>query len=507
MPAKVILTCTHGKLKGAQYTFDGRNSSIVGKSKECYPRLPDDEHHREIGRRHCLLDVNPPEVRIRDLGSLNGTYVNGKNIGQRRPDQSAEEGARLRFPEYELKQGDEISLGTLTFRVEVVPPTHCDWCEREIPEAEKASALVANGVHWCEECRQAEAAHRVQAAPRPPKTCAKCKKDVSLEIGNRQPSDYICSVCRAKPLQLVKLLLNLADEGDESLVAIQGYDLLEELGRGGMGAVYLARHIKTGKQVALKVMLPEVAANEYARESFLREVENTRALRHSNVVELRDWGFSMGTFFFTLEYCEGRSVELLRLERGGRLPLREAIPIILQTLEGLDYAHHAEIPYVKMADGTVSRGRGLVHRDIKPANLFLANAGNLRVAKVGDYGLAKAFDLAGLAGLTRTGTKGGSPWFMPRQQVENFKYVQPEVDVWAAAATFYLLVTGASPRDFPKGEDPWRIACEKRPIPIMQRGVAIPPRLAEVIDYALIDEPEIGFKTAVALKRAILQAL
>jgi eukaryotic-like serine/threonine-protein kinase len=80
--------------------------------------------------------------------------------------------------------------------------------------------------------------------------------------------------------------------------------------------------------------------------------------------------------------------------QGGRLSIDKALEIIFQVLEALDYAHHAEIPYVKLADGGVAKGRGLVHRDLKPANIFLTKSGKKTIAKVGDYGLAKAFDLA-----------------------------------------------------------------------------------------------------------------
>jgi serine/threonine protein kinase len=93
--------------------------------------------------------------------------------------------------------------------------------------------------------------------------------------------------------------------------------------------------------------------------------------------------------------------------------------------------------------------------------------------------------------------------FTPRQQVVNFKYAKPDVDVWATAATFYYMLTLAFPRDFPPKKDRWQVVLQTSPVPIRQRKADIPLRLAEVIDKALIDKPEIPFKTAVELRRAL----
>jgi serine/threonine protein kinase len=150
-----------------------------------------------------------------------------------------------------------------------------------------------------------------------------------------------------------------------------------------------------------------------------------------------------------------------------------------------------------------SLGRGLVHRDLKPANLLLSGAGRDCVVKVGDYGLAKAFDDAGLGGLTRTGEAAGTPRFMARQQVIDFKRATPEVDVWAMAASLYYMLTGAPPRDFPPGRDPWSIVLESKAVPIRQRKPWLPKDLAAIIDLALVEEPEIPFKTAAAFKKAL----
>jgi serine/threonine-protein kinase len=121
--------------------------------------------------------------------------------------------------------------------------------------------------------------------------------------------------------------------------------------------------------------------------------------------------------------------------------------------------------------------------------------------------LSRAFDLAGLSGLARTGNSEGKPWFIPRQQVVNFKHAGPEVDVWAAAACLYNMLTGNFPRDFPRGKDVWQTVLESDPVPIRRRDSSIPSRLAKVIDKALIDRPAISFKTAADLKKALQAAL
>jgi serine/threonine protein kinase len=377
----------------------------------------------------------------------------------------------------------------------------------------------------------------------PPPGCVKCGREVTHELGPRGVApgdDYLCADCQANPQDVMTLLVKLAQAGTRSdLRAIAEYTLLHELGRGGMGAVYLARHQLTGRHVALKLMLPKVAANETARARFLREVELTRMLRHSNIAALYEDGFADGAFFFTTEYCEGGSLDKLLQVRGGRLPVDEAVKYALDVLDGLEYA----------------QSRGVVHRDLSPSNILLADAtsggarrygygdgagpgsgrhighgsragGGTRIgngngngngqgnssyaakyiAKVGDFGLAKAFDQAGLSGLTRTGAKAGKPWYLARQQVVNFKDVPKAVDVWALAACLYRCLTGTYARDFPEDVDQWQVILYSSPVPIRERDPSIPHALAEVIDEALREQPEIGFSTPAAFRDALRQA-
>ena len=476
----VTLALVNGRGQRQEFVFDERSTCLIGRGEDCSPRLPNDEHHRSVSRHHCMLDINPPDVRIRDFGSRNGTYVNGVKIGQRDPAQSAAQGRGLGLQERDLKDGDEVRLGrSVAFHVSVKLP----------PEA---ATTIVLGAHLAETL--------------PPPGCVKCGREITHELGIRgrgsaATGEFVCESCQANPEDVMTLLVKLAQAGTRGdLSAIAEYTLLGELGRGGMGAVYLARHKTSGQHVALKLMLPKVAANETARARFMREVELTRMLRHPNIAALYEDGFADGAFFFTTEYCEGGSLDKLLRIRGGKLPIDEAVKYALDVLDGLEYAH----------------SRNVVHRDLSPSNILLADAATAAaagsgastpyVAKVGDFGLGKAFDQAGLSGLTRTGAKAGKPWYLARQQVVNFKQVPKAVDVWALAACLYKCLTGTYARNFPDDVDQWHVILYSSPIPIRERDPSIPRALAEVIDEALREQPEIGFSTATAFRDALRQA-
>jgi eukaryotic-like serine/threonine-protein kinase len=227
------------------------------------------------------------------------------------------------------------------------------------------------------------------------------------------------------------------------------------------------------------------------KDRFLAEARHTKMLKHPNLVTLKDFCFSDGIFFFTMEFCDRGSIINLMQKRGGKLSIREATDIIIQVLDGLHYAHTE---------------KGLVHRDIKPGNIFLTVDDGKLVAKLGDYGLAKAFDFAGLSGQTATGTKMGTPSFMSRQQALDFKYVQPDVDVWAIAASLYYMLTAAYPRELTL-LDPMLAILKAKPVPIRERDASIPKPLADLIDLALRDNPDLHFTSAIEFKNALLSVI
>jgi len=344
------------------HVFTGARSVVAGRGEDCGLRVRDPN----ASRAHCRFTIEPPHVGVRDLGSRNGTRVNGALVDAR-----------------ELADGDEVRIGSTTLRVTVFPA--------EFP----------------------------------------------------------------------------------------GYALEHELGRGAQGTVFLARDTTTGEPVAVKALhdiRPDAAA------SFLREIANVRALRHPNIVELLGFGHEPVPFLVST-YCAGGSVDRL-----GRLTAAEAVPLVRGVLAGLAHAHAAELPEVRLADRTTTTARGLVHRDVKPPNVLLDGG----VARLADFGLAKAFEPAGRSGHTRTGELGGSLEFLPRAQVLNYRHAPPWVDVWAAAATLYWMVTGRAPRDFPPGADPVAVVLREDPVPIRLREPSVPLPLAELIDEVLAERTPVS---------------
>ena len=466
MSAKVILTITQGSLKGQQFVFEERTTCLIGRSNDCYPQLPNDGDHRTISRYHCLLDINPPDIRVRDFGSKNGTYINGKKIGQRPAHQTPREAASLNFPEHDLSEDDQIKIGPTVLEVSITG----------VREGDKSDLQLD------------------QISENEDETVAESK----VSQGNIAPKFHQKNV--------VKDLLQIANLGEPNLEVLREHTIIKELGSGEWSQNYLTLNERSGELLVLKIMLPQVSVSQRARIMFLQEVANTKALNHPQIVQLRDYGYFNGAFFLTFEYCQGGNIVDLMKETGGKLSVDQAVKIILQTLDGLEYAHNAEVPYVKTSDGTFSQGKGLVHRDLKPSNIVLTNVGDASVAKIANYRLAKAFDLAGLSGQTMSGMTPGLPIFVPRQQVISFSYGKPEMDVWAMAAILYNMLTGTYPRDF-VDRDPFLVVLQTNTVPIRERDAFVPKKLAEIIDLALTDTPEIYFKTAAEFKQALLSVM
>ena len=302
----VGLNVTAGPMKGKSFSFEEHDTFLFGRLEECHCCLPDDG---QVSRRHFIVEVNPPDARIRDFGSLNGTYVNERKIGSREKGETPEQGQRRKYPELDLKDGDVIKVGRTVLSVKI--------------EAEKATGPVL---------------------------CARCGKDVAEEMGGRKQGAYICLACRQSievdPAQILMDMLAKAEgkaAPKEGLPVIAGFRVKRRIGVGGFGAVYLAERETDKHPVAIKVMLARVAVDEDARRKFIQEIELLKNLRHPHIVTILDSGSAGSAFYFVMEHCRGGSVADYMEANGGRLSPSVAMPIMLQALEGLAFGTPREL--------------------------------------------------------------------------------------------------------------------------------------------------------------------
>jgi serine/threonine-protein kinase len=295
-------------------------------------------------------------------------------------------------------------------------------------------------------------------------------------------------------------------ETQNEVAAIAGYKTIRLLGEGTMSKVWLVEEEATAQRMALKLMLPQVTANEKNRDRIVNEVLISGQLTHKNIIRQQKYGKSGEMYFILMEFCDGGSVEELMKKQGGKLSVALATDIILQVLEGLIYAHRAKIT-TTLKSGNIFSSTGVVHRDVKPSNILLCGSGKSFVAKLADFGLDKVFETTGLTGISRAEQKGKTLSFMPIQQIINFYYAMPDVDVWSTAASYYYMLTGNYPKDIEKGPNFFNSVFTKAVVPIRKRDPSIPEKLAEVIDHALIEKPTIGVGSAYELKKMIEGAL
>jgi hypothetical protein len=471
MPMKIVLTVTKSKEKGKEYEYTQKETVFVGRAADNQVSLSE----ASVSRHHTLLDIAPPRIVGRDVGSLNGTYHNGRKMGSRPKGTSPEEGRKLKFDEFELRSGDTIGLGgDVELSVSISIPD--DFCERCGVEAVKRNELVLHNGH---------------------RYCSKCYNEMKNrpDDGNSLP------------------LINGQPDAVKNVKAPPGYTYVRKIAEGGMGSIHLVRNT-SGKTFAMKTLVPRAYYSEEAVQRFEREAKLLGQLNHPNIVRQLDFG-QIGAHYYTLtEYCEMGDLAQLVRKSGGKLLVPIATKIILQALTALEYAHSASVK-VKLADGSEASAHGIVHRDIKPQNILLGSASGSQGAKnadgdytvkLADFGIAKAFETSGQSGLTHTGTMIGTLAFMPKQQALNFRYSKPDVDVWAIAATYYYLLTGYSAKCFIDDDDLLE-AIEGAAVPILKRNPNVPRKLAEVIDRALIDNPEIGVKSISEFKGLVLEAV
>jgi serine/threonine-protein kinase len=489
---EVTLAVVEGPHQGRSFMFREHDSFIVGRGKDAHFRLPIEDKY--FSRHHFLIEVNPPKCRLLDLASTNGTRVNTHKV------RSAD-----------LKDGDLIKGGITTIQVTIkeydtafMSATGGD-PDRFQPEKIQALAAEPSPTPVSEPPDQGiceGSARFLPESPQEPATpnSAQIRGEPPRPLTHstwRPPGDRLevslCPVCgKTVPGRGTGRDASVCPECQDQIrrqdQPISGYRIVRELGRGGMGVVYLALREQQADLVALKTFIPEVKVSPQDVQRFLREADILRQLDHPNIVAFRDMGEANGRIYFAMDYVPGIDAARLVHDNKGPLPIPRAVGLVCQMLEALEYAHACKF----------------VHRDIKPSNLLVKPGDGQDFAFLTDFGLARVYQASKMSGLTMIGEIGGTPAFMAPEQITHFREAKPAADQYSAAATLYFLLTGSPPYNL-QGRLEQRILAilQDDPVPVRERRKDIPSKLANAIHRALARAPEKRFPDVKSLRATL----
>jgi serine/threonine protein kinase len=258
------------------------------------------------------------------------------------------------------------------------------------------------------------------------------------------------------------------------------YKLMESIGHGGMAHVYSAIDLMLDRPVAVKVLKETLSADPVFRDRFHQEAKAAANLSHPNIVTVHDFGLDQGRLFIVMEHIPGVDLKTMIIKKG-RLPLDEAIPLIIQACSGIGYAHRA----------------GLVHCDIKPQNMLVTPDKRLKVT---DFGIARA--LASISPDERNEEIWGSPQYFSPEQASGAA-PQPASDVYSLGVVMYELLTGQLPFFAESAEGYAAMHLRSIPVNPSMLNSEIPPELDAIIMKVLSKEPVRRYRTADQLGRVL----
>lgn len=462
-------------MSGRVFEFEEPDRFLFGRSEVARCALPDDPF---VSSNHFLIAIAPPQISLHELGSKNGTFVNDVRYGGRKPPAEGIEQSDAR--DVHLRHGDRIRVGETEILVEVRSQQETDPLPGEDRELETDSA------------------GRIPSFSDP-------LEDTGPEAEDDEEERETVPPKRAKKDSEFGVVFN----------ALPRYEPIRVLGQGGMGKVFLARDSEGGREVAIKLIRPRRGSSPAALDHFRRETDLTRQLNHPNVVRYLSGGHVGQHLYLVLEYVKGEDLAALYAREGPQLPLRQAGPLMVCALRGLGYAHQAELE-AQVSEGGERRlrsFRGLVHRDLKPENILIADTGRgVKVPKIADLGLAKVYGAAGLSDFTEPGVVAGTPYYWPREQLTDYRYLKPAADVFAMGTILYRLLSGHFPRaGLDKTGLSFHQVClivlRERVVPIQEHLPDLPDAVAAVIAKSLEEEAGDRYAHAGAMSEALRQAL
>lgn len=394
-----------GAHQGERRVCNAHETFVVGRGVDATWQITKDPY---FSRYQFRIETHPPECRLIDLESLNGTLVNGSRVR-----------------EVDLKNGDHIQCGETVFEVSIVD-------------------------------------QRTQQA------------DQTLELPPSRPAPG-------------------SARGPTSSAPgrIADFDIQRELGRGAMGVVYHARQRATGRDVAVKLIEPEVAARPEAVQLFLREAHILSQLRHPRIVDYVSLGLHDGQMYIAMEYLPAINVRKLLDSQSRPRQLRLACGLACYMLEALQHAHEKDI----------------VHRDVKPTNVLVYKVDKKVQLKLADFGLAKNYLNAGFSSVSRENEVRGTLAYMAPEQLINCRYAKPACDIYAVGACLYWFLSGTLPIDVQAGVNRVARLLNATPVPLAERCRDVPLDLAAQVDRALARDPGDRFSSAEHMRKNLLRFL
>lgn len=559
---EVILKVVDGPEVGKEFHFDEADNFLIGrKDPTSQAHLQISPEDRFVSRNHFIIEIRPPNVMIRDNQSTNGTFVrsHGKTSWSERID------------EVLVNDGDEIKIGHTIMSIAVIQPQepglhtyidsslpvieiHEDKQKEKHPSPEPQPELKKHPVEppkWEPEKQSVQP--RKQEPAKPEYSCIRCgaaldkapllptggvfREELFMcekclaEVANEHEQEaerraavqYKCHHCgsdvtkaansdgRAAEFGEIALYLckSCADRAAKlRMAAIGDYRALSELGRGGMGVVYKAWHIPSGRLAALKQMLPIAKANDILLRRFYRETLINQQLRHPALVRLYEAGLEGDEPYFISEFVpDGNLNKFMSPDDRPLLEPAQVARVIADSLEGLESIH----------------AKGFVHRDLKPENILLREleigvpGGKSKIRyqpKLADFGLSRSYERHG-GTITRKGEYAGTIFYMPSEQIIAFKEAHPPVDVYAMGVTLYYLLTGRFSLDFPSPaqlkrgamvtKDPIRMILEDQPRPVRSRRPDLPAALCTIVDRAVAKDATNRYQTASEFRKELLK--
>lgn len=470
--------------------------------------------HMFIATHSGILHVLDKKVIFETMDTKR-TQINHQKLGMQSSD------IRDSITKVELQSGDVITLGNqLDFYVDIIETKKeqkekCLQCGKEF--------ITSTEEHLCFDCRRNIAMELGMGFDREIQQSktgtfeAYRKNDLQVTVervegGDRirysQKKEELKQEPEPQPKQGEKpqSVQELPKKEEKTIKLpgdmIPGYKKLKLIGKGGMGEVYLVKERKTGKELALKRIIPQMAVNPIAIDTFIREAYIHGQLNHKNVAKVYEVApFENQPYILMEFYKDGTLLDYCIRNQKNPEVLKLLKDALIQILEGLDYLHNLELDvYVKDRYDKPIHVKGLVHRDLKPENVFVQydEKGNA-VMKIADMGLAKSYELAGLSGVTQGQRIMGSFGFMCRQQAIATIASKPEVDIWAAVASIYYLLTANVPKPIVPGDTPQEqvdkiMLCKS--VPVRRYNPMVPTEFAKVIDRALDDMGPLYYQNA-----------